>query len=177
MNLSLPAKIGLSILSGVGVGFLQFSDADFSELGGDLTAYVLSGLLFAAGVLIPHLERDKSSYLRAVILIVASAASYRSAVWLALDSGIGGEFEWIAFVVASIAGATIVLTALVLVTPIRASLSFVVLGLLAGIIGGPVTYFTLPANEMLVILGHASWHTLICLAICFGAPSTSKSSP
>ena len=93
-------------------------------------------------------------------------------MWLALDSGVGGESEWITYVVASIAGATIVLTALVLVTPIRASWAFVALGLLAGIIGGPITYFTLPGSEVLVILGHASWHTLICLAIYFGTRST-----
>ena len=137
MKVSLPVKIGLAILSGVGVGFLQFTDMDFGALGDTLVPYGLSGLLFAAGVLVPYLKREKSSYLRAAILIVASAASYKSAVWLALESGIGGESEWIAYVVASIVGAAIVLTALAVVTPIRATLVFVTLGLLAGIIGGP----------------------------------------
>lgn len=168
MNLSLSAKIGLCVLSGVGVGFLQVSDTALGELGGRAVIYGLSGLLFAACVLAPYLKRDKSFYLRAVFLLVASAASYRSAVWLALDSGVGGELEWIAYIVASVAGATIVLAALVLVTPVRASLRFVVLGLFAGIIGGPITYLTLPADEMLVLLGHTSWHMLMCLAIYFG---------
>jgi hypothetical protein len=51
------------------------------------------------------------------------------------------------------------------------SVAFAGFGLLAGFAGGPVTYFTLPSDGYLIILGHVGWHTLICFAIYFGVRS------
>ncbi len=172
MKISLPTRIDLCILSGIGVGLVQINDTAFTDFGGGLIVYGLSGLLFAAGVLFPYLKRDSTVFVRALNLTVASVASYWSAVWVALDSPIAGEPEWMAFTIASIVGAAIAMAAAVLMTPIRASVTFVILGLLAGVAGGPITYFTLPEADILAILGHAIWHTLICLAIYFGTPST-----
>lgn len=129
---------------------------------------MLSGLLFAAGVLFPYLQRDKFAYLRALVLAVASAVSYWSAVWLALDGPIADKL--LSFTVASIAGAAIVMSA-ALITSVRSSVAFVGFGLLAGFAGGPVTYFTLPSDGYLTVLGHVGWHTLICLTIYFGVRS------
>jgi hypothetical protein len=167
MNISLSKRIGLCVVSGIGVGAIQIYDGDFEWPGGELIFYALSGLLFAAAVLFPYLKRNDRVYVRAIVLAIASSASYYAAVWLALEGPFSGPDGWIPFTIGSIAGAAIVLIALVWITPVRATLTFALWGLLAALIGGPVTYLTLPEDEILVLLGHSSWHTLICLAIYF----------
>ena len=172
MNISLSTRIGLCILSGTSVALVQIYDQFIEDLGGTPAFYGVSGLLFAAGVLLPYLKRDNSVIAHALALVIASTVSYYSAVWLALDGPFADDSGWISFTIASVAGAAIVLTAVASMTPDRASRAFVVFGLLAGFAGGPVTYFTLPSDGYLILLGHASWHTLICLAIYFGTGST-----
>lgn len=168
MRIALFTRIVFSILSGIGVGLIQVSESDFYGLVGEMRFYALSGLVFAAGVLLPYIERGNRLMLRALALIIASGISYYAAVWFALDGPLSGEGAWISFVFGSIAGAAIVLFAFVLTTSARATREFLLYGLVAALIGGPVTWATLPKGTMLVLTGHATWHTLMCLAIYLG---------
>jgi hypothetical protein len=170
MNIALPTRIAFAILSAIGVGVLV-NYANDSGVGGWLTVYGLSGLLFAAGVLFPYLNPGDKKLLRATGLVIASVISFRSAVWVALESPLPGE-DWALFTAASLTGAAIVMVAIVLIVPIRSSIAFSLLGLFASIVGGPITSATLPEDGVLMFVGYVSWHTLICLAIYFGTPST-----
>lgn len=166
---TLPSKrIALCVLSGIGVGLIQDTEVTVEILGEGVLWYGISGLVFAAGVLFPCLERGDRVLLRAIALAIASGVSYYCAVWLALDAPFSNPHNWLAFTIASVAGAAIVLLALVLATRVPASRRFALFGLAAGLIGGPITYMTLPETRTLVLTGHASWHILICLAIIFG---------
>lgn len=171
MKLSLLVRIGMCILSGIGVGLAQIYLADFDGFGGLLFFYSTSGLLFAAGVMFPYLNRNRAMNLSAFGLAAASAASYWCAVWLALEMPIVAGNELRSFTIASVAGALIVMAALVVMIPIRMTGSLVAAVLFVGIIGGPVTNATLPKGGLLILVGHASWHLLLCLGIYFGTRS------
>ncbi len=170
MNISLTKRIGLCVLSGTGVGANQiYVDTFFDWSGGAWIYYTLSGLLFAAAILFPYLKRDDQVLVRALALVIASTASYFSAEWLAIDGAFAGDLGLISFMIASVAGAAIVLIALVWMTPVRATSVFALCGFVAALIGGPVTYLTLPDDDSIyILLGHSTWHVLICLAIHFG---------
>ena len=168
MRLSLLVRTGMCILSGFGVGLVQIYFGDFDGFGGLLVYYGTSGLLFAAGVLFPYLNRDRAMNLSAFGLVAASAASYWCAVWLAVEMPIVVGSELLSFTIASIAGALIVMAALVVMTSIRMTGSLIGAVLFVGVVGGPVTNATLPKDGLLILLGHAGWHLLLCLAIYFG---------
>jgi len=166
MDRSLYSKIGLCVPSGIGVGLLQQNDNIFDFATGEIWFYLASGLAFAAGVLFPYLRGNKQSVARGLALVAASAASFYAAVWLALSGPFGEELT--GFTIASVAGAAIALAALVTLTSVRASREFLIAGLVAALIGGPVTFKTLPTEGFLVLLGHSTWHLLICLTIWYG---------
>jgi fluoride ion exporter CrcB/FEX len=178
MQLALSTRIGLSLLSGIGVGLIQVKDGLFDFAGGFLAFYGISGALFAAAVLFPYLKRDDRAVIRALILVVASGVSYYAAVWLALDGPFSNGDGWISFVIASVSGAAIVLIAFALAIPARASREYVLYGLVAGLIGGPITYLTLPKEHIgMIATGHVIWHAMICLAIYFGTGNERQSDP
>jgi len=145
-----------------------------------LDFYGLPALFFGAGVLFPYVGPGKVRYVRYFGLVLASVVSYWCAIWLAAAgpgsrtclscSGITG----ISLTVGSIAGAGIVMLALALITPIRASFAYVLLGVLAGGGGGLFLYYIdFPEGFLRAATGYVVWHTLVCLAIYFGTPSTS----
>lgn len=171
MKLSLLVRIGMCIMSGFGVGLVQIYLGDLDGLGGLLIFYGASGLLFAAGILFPYLNRDRAVNLSAFGLAAASAASYWCAVWLAVEIPIVDGNELLSFTVASVAGALIVMAALVVMTSIRMTGSLIAAVLFVGVVGGPMTNATLPKDGLLILLGHAGWHLLLCLAIYFGTRS------
>jgi hypothetical protein len=82
-----------------------------------------------------------------------------------LEGGFGEEI--IGFTIASVVGAAIVLAALVSLTSVRPSRELLIAGLVAALVGGPVTFNTLPTEGLLVWLGHSVWHLLICLTIWY----------
>lgn len=166
MDRSLFLKFGLCVPSGIGVGLLQQNDNIFDFATGEIWLYLASGLAFAAGVLFPYLGRGPQTVIRGLALVLASAASYYTAVWLALHGPFGEDL--IGFTIASVAGAAIVLAALVSLTSLRSSRELVTAGLVAALIGGPVTFNTLPTEGFLVLLGHTLWHLLVCLTIWYG---------
>ena len=170
MTISLPVRISFAVLSAIVVG-LVVTYVSESGVFGSLPLYALSGLAFATGVLLPYLKNGNKKLLRATGLVVASAVSFYCAVWLALEAPVPGD-DWLSFTAASLVGAAIVMVASVLIVRIRHSLAFVLLGLFAGIVGGPITLATLPTDGLLMFAGYATWHTLICIAIYFGTPST-----
>ena len=149
---------------------------------GEATGYGLVGLLFAGGVLFPYVGRGTLRYVRYLGLFLASVVGYWCAQWLAFQSPLAngnalpfGNGRWptlLSVTVGSITGTVIVMLALVLLAPIRASLAYVLLGVLAAV--GGVLSFGLVFNRSLgPAVGLAVWHTLACLAIYFGTPSTS----
>ena len=166
MKLTLPLRIVLSVLSGIGVGAI--GEYGFFGVEHEPGLYLLTGLAFAAGVLFPYLDWEKHVWLRALVLVTASALSYYCAIWLAVEQFFGVS-EVVSFTIASVVGAAIVLAAFIIVTPARISRPFILFGLTAGLIGGPITWATLlDRGVILAFAGHAIWHTLICLAIHFG---------
>jgi len=176
MNMSLVTRITLACLSGIVVGFVFFDDV----YGGPfdwLIYYGFPGIAFAAGVLFPYLKSGDRRLLRSVGLVLASSVSFHCAVWVALNvAQIPGSFmsvsTWISFTLASLTGATIIIVAVVLIAPIRASLALLLLGLFASLIGGQVAFATLMKNLPVSFVGYMAWHTLIAVAIYFGTPST-----
>ena len=161
MNLRLVRRIGLCCVSGAVVGMIQ-GDALPLEPLGEWSPYLVSGLTFAAGVLAPYIRRDRWVALRALGLVAASSVSYLAAVSLA------GYNDLIEFTMASVAGAALVIVPVVYLAPVRASRKLFLLGLVSGLVGGPVTRFTLQGALPLLLIGHVLWHTLIGLALYFG---------
>lgn len=173
MNVPLFIRIVLALAAAFGCALIRLYESSDDGILGWLYFYAGSGLLFAAGVLIPYLDFGKPWLLRAAGLVVASTASYWCAVWVALDGPTSESPTWFAFTTASLTGAAIVMIAALSTIPLRFSRMYIVFGLLASVAGGPITSVTLPSDAFpAYLLGHAAWHTLICLAIYFGTPST-----
>lgn len=165
----LVKRLLFAAVSGMGVGMLQFNENLFGFPGGTPAFYGASGVVFAAGVLFPYLQGNDRALIRALMLSVSSGLSYFVAVRIALDGPNAGDLDWIWFTIASVAGAAIVMTAFLIATPARATRRYATLGVIAGLIGGPVTVFTLPTEALLPVLsGHAAWHMLIGAAIHYG---------
>lgn len=167
----------MALVSAFGVALVRLLEPDLDKFTGAILFYGLSGLFFAAGVLFPYVKPGRSLIARASVLIVSSALSYWCAVWIVLGnpfSATGEGFQFFGyarsvFVLASISGAAIVMAAVVVCGPVRASAQYVLFGLTAAVIGGPVTSCTLPASNLVSLgLGHGAWHLLICLAIFYG---------
>jgi len=194
VNFSLRVRIILAVVSGLACALVYFL-AKNVEIAVDpkirvATGLGLIGLLFAAGVLFPYVGPGKLRYVRYFGLFLASVVGYWCGDWLALQGpgstsnplpfGTGPWPTWRSITVGSVAGAGIVMLALALIAPIRASFAYVLLGVLAAVGGGllAVVSIEITANifrEVFLSAGaaHATWHTLVCLAIYFGTPSTS----
>ncbi len=182
IDLSLRARIILSGISGIGCTFVWFLDPDFATLPENLIFYGLSGLFFAGGVLFPYVDQDKFMHLRAVVLVIAAAVGYWGAVVMTIDNPFGfpsalfgaSSISWLTFISGSLTGGLTVMVAVAMLAPLRISLAYAVLGVLASTAGGIIARQTFAQDGFLSLLaGYVSWHVLICLAIYFGTPSTS----
>jgi len=170
MNMQLAGRVGMCFLSGIVVGLIHDGWGVLNDLYEPLV-YLMSGLVFSAGVLSPYVRRDKWVALRALGLVLASTLSYYVAVTL-VSEGVGADYhDWISFTIASVAGAALVIGPVVFLAPVRPSTKLFALVLVSALIGGPVTWLTLPFTEdhlPLVALGYMGWHALIGLALYFG---------
>ena len=176
----LQYKLLLAAASGIACGFVYVFVKD--EPGGFpgiwwWAFYILPGALFAAAVLFPYLQRDRTIYWRAAGLVVLSSLSYWSAVQVALLGT-----DWVSsredMLLASLAGATIVMVGVLFIAPIRASVAYFLLGLVASIIGWLLFYYLFDFLDYLDYIPgaayppYAIWHILIAAAIHVGSPST-----
>ncbi len=172
-------RLVLAALSGSAVWlWLDWTDGPFlydeGPLWGQAVSYLVPGGLFAVGVLIPELRASRGFVRRALGLIVASAASFFAAVTLA-DRGVewfglssrGWEPPLSSLLLASIAGATIVLAAtgwlIGMVRPLRLWGT----GMIAAVLGGFAVHGGLSISSF-EIASFAIWHMLLCLAIRVG---------
>lgn len=174
MQLGLSGKCMLATVSGVACWWVAF----FSHIGDSETILsalgfcVLSGLLFALGVLFPYLRRGRSMMWRGAALVAVSALSY----WCALIVINELKSPWGVpnvedFIPASLVGALIVLLGAKLVIPLNHLGQIAISGLVAAVLGGLA--FSAPplwgTAEDSFILAYGAWHLLMAAAIHFGA--------
>ena len=182
LKISLRVRLILSIVSGTGCTLVWFLEPDFASLLENLWFYGLSGLFFAAGILFPYIRQDKFMHLRGAALIVASTLGYWGAMSMTIDYPFyssaewpaGSETGWFAYLAGSFTGAFTVMLAVALIAPVRVTLLYPVLGIVASVAGGLVTTITFNQDGFLVMgIGYVSWHMLVCLAIYYGTKSGS----
>lgn len=174
MNTTLLVRLGLCVVSGVLVGMAQQEVALFNEIG-EPAIYIVSGIIFAAAVLVPYLKADKRFFWRAPVLGALSCLSYYTAVLVALNAPFLSE-DLASFTIASIIGAGIVIVPFTWLTGVRVTRNLFVLGAIAGIVGGPLTVYTLPTDNLLLVsVGHAIWHAMIAASLWFGTVKSGSS--
>ena len=153
---SLRKKTFLAAGSGIlCYGVYQFG---FDDIWPAAIFYAASGVLFAAGVLYPYVDHSKAAFINYIALSVVSTASYWTAIEIVASRP--GMPDWRAYMLASMAGATIVLLGARFIIPLRNSLALTVFGLVAAIIGS--FFFVLPYSYT---FPHLFWHSLMAIAI------------
>ena len=171
----MTTKLVLAAISGffVAIDFQYLSET--AGIFGWFTFYGLSGLIFAAGVLWPHLARDASRYVRAIATVVVSVASYWCAVqtWEVL-SGPDWPRDILSVLSASLVGAAIVWAALPSVLGMKWSARFAWLGLAAAAAGGLLFHIGMELGDFGLYLGYTCWHLSMATAISL---STRRSQP
>jgi hypothetical protein len=151
-------KIALAAMSG------YYCSLVFQKGSDSLHTRILIGLLFAGGVLFPYLRWEKFLLPRTLGLTAISAVSFELATTYGLQVGNSGHFGPApeGYITASFLGAAMVLTGARFLIPLKHSLTLVVTGLAAAVMGG--LGFVLAGYERLV-LGFILWHSLMTLAI------------
>jgi hypothetical protein len=155
---SLTAFVAISLL-----GEHLDSGAGFSESGFWLR--LSTGAVFGALVLGPY-AATAHRVPRILALAVASAAIY----WLAVRFVADGPIPYdsiVSLVVAGSGAALLCGLAVVFIAPRAFSWSLVLLPLAAGALGGAAFEIRIPNDELLLV-GHATWQLLVCLALHFG---------
>lgn len=133
--------------------------------------HLVVGAVFGALVLAPH-GRAPRRLLRGIALAIAAAAIYYGAIRFVVDVPVGLD-AIVSFVIAGAGAALLCGLAVALIAPQAIDLRVAVLLLVAGAAGGVVfdIKFTFDPN---LLLGHAAWQLLTCLALHHGLrdPST-----
>jgi hypothetical protein len=136
--------------------------------------YLVSGCLFAAGVLMPELLATRGFIRRALVLVLASAMSFFTAVTIALygDEWLGTTSSGWApslsvSLLASIVGAAIVLAATGWLIGSGRPLRLWAAGMIAAVLGGVAVHGGLEESSF-GLASFAIWHMLLCLAIRVG---------
>jgi hypothetical protein len=137
--------------------------AGFPEPG--LWFHYAVGLVFGALVLAPYATR-RQRLARVLLLAVASAAIYRLAVKFVADGPLGYEAVT-SFILAGAGAALLCGLAVVLIAPRRFGWRLVLLAIPAGALGGAAFDLKFAFDPHLLI-GHAAWQLLTCLALHFG---------
>jgi transcriptional regulator with XRE-family HTH domain len=171
-----PLRICLALSSGVACAFLARGAWD--DWSFDWWDWGVPGLLFAAGVLWPHLGVGRGLIRRAALLAGGSALSYWCAVWTALElpERLGLSDGWgnpplAAFLAASAVGVGFVLVLARLVVPLRITRAYWLLGAITALLGGAAISLGLTVVDTMwaASAAFATWHVLMCVAIHWGS--------
>lgn len=173
LSLELPLRLALALASGVLCALLFRWRLDAGWLGFGLLDVGVAGASFALAVLCPYLKAGDRLTTRALGLIGASALSYFCAVTTALnaESWLPNMPFFVAFLLGSFIGVTIVLVAARFLIPLRVTAAFWSLGLVASVIGGTAMYAGFEVfgdSTWSTIVGFCVWHVAACLAIYRG---------
>ncbi len=155
---SLIAFVAISLL-----GERLESRGVFSELG--FWFRLTTGAVFGAFVLGPY-----AAAARRVPRILALAAASAAIYWLAVRFVADGPIPYDSIVSLTIAGSGAALLcgmAVVFIAPQAFGWRLVPLLLAAGALGGAAFEIRIPNDELLLV-GHATWQLLVCLALHFG---------
>jgi hypothetical protein len=150
-------KISVAGASGLCAG----SVLDGATIG--LPVFSVAGVLFAAGVLLPYLRRDRFLAYRCIGLVLVSVISLLCAFDVAaMLAGTPPGMPWLMYLAASLVGAAIVLLGARLLIPLKRTLALAITGPAAAITGG--FGFAVIGHHSFV-LPFTVWHALMALAI------------
>ena len=126
------------------------------------------GAIFGALVMAPYAEPRRRA-LRGAALAAAGAGIYYLAVRFVVEGPVGYD-AITSFVLAGAGAALLCAVAVVALAPRAFTWQLPALALAAGAIGGVAFEVELPFDPDLVV-GHAAWQLLVCLALHFGLQS------
>jgi hypothetical protein len=127
--------------------------------------HLVVGAIFGALVLVPY-ARVPHRFLRGVALATASAAIYYFTIRF-IVGGPSGLSALATFMIAGACAALLCGAAVAVIAPLAFSLGLAVLLVVAGAVGGAVFHARISFDPNL-LLGHAAWQMLVCLALYFG---------
>ena len=171
---TLPFRLLLACASIVAyAGLVQFTP--FLEAVDDVpyvstVFHLLVGAIFGALVMTPY-ARVPHRVLRGVALAAASAAIYYFTIRFVV-SGPAGLGALATFMIAGACAALLCGAAVAVIAPQAFSLRLAVLLVVAGALGGAMFHSRISFDPNLLI-GHAAWQLLVCLALYFGPRNTS----
>jgi hypothetical protein len=132
--------------------------------------HLLVGAIFGALVMGPYAQVPLR-VLRGVALAAASAATYYFTIRFVV-SGPAGLSALATFMIAGACAALLCGAAVAVIAPQPFSLRLAVLLIVAGAVGGAVFHARISFDPNL-LLGHAAWQILVCLALYFGQRNAS----
>jgi hypothetical protein len=170
---SLVFKYGLALASVVAYALIAGLSDRFESIEGlpptrQWFFYVVA-VIFGALVLGPY-AGPRQRAVRFVLLSAASAAIYRLAVWYMAEGPLGFEAAT-SFAVVGAVSSSLCGLAIVVIAPRPFDWRLLPLTLAAGALGGAAFDIRIPADPYLIV-GHAAWQLLTCLALHFGLRET-----
>ncbi len=132
--------------------------------------HLVVGAVFGAFVLAPYARAPRRK-LRGIALAIAAAAIYYGAVRFVVNAPSGLD-ALATFVIAGAGAALLCGVAVAVIAPQSFNLRLAALLLVAGAAGGAAFDFKLSFDPNLLV-GHAAWQLLTCLALFFGPRSSS----
>ena len=170
---SLALRIALALASIVSYAVLALLAEKLEAIVGipetGLWFHYVVGAVFGALVLAPFIG-PRQRVIRFVAMCVASAAIYYLAVRFVIDGPIGYDMIT-SFILAGSAAALLSGIAVVVIAPRAFSWKLLPLALVAGALGGAAFDLKFSFDPNLLI-GHAVWQLLVCLALNFSFRDT-----
>jgi hypothetical protein len=132
--------------------------------------HLVVGATFGAFVMVPY-ARAPRRLLRGLLLASAAAAIYYAAIRFVVD-GPAGLDALASFAIAGAGAALLCGIAVAAIAPQSFTLRLGALLLVAGVVGG-AAFDVKVSYDPNLLLGHAAWQFLTCLALFFGSHSAS----